>query len=123
LTDIHFDTDITSKMSKYFVVAALSVFAFSINSSAFAPPSKPWSSSSLPTGVGPRVAPQEQQSMLQFSLPSCASKSTALFGIPKMFRWLTDQYPDIINNRLEEGLAEDIAVDNFYLDMNGIIHP
>jgi len=110
-------------MSKSFIVTVLSVFAFGTNSNAFAPPSKSWASPSLSTGNGPRVGPQEQRSVLPISLPSCTSKSTALFGIPKMFRWLTDQYPDIINNRLEEGLAEDIAVDNFYLDMNGIIHP
>ena len=46
---------------------------------------------------------------------SSAQSSTALMGIPKMFRWLTDQYPNILNRRL--GSATSIPhVDNFYLD-------
>jgi len=46
-----------------------------------------------------------------------STSTTALYGIPKMFRWLTDQYPDIVNRQLEQGLSEDLQVENFYLDM------
>ena len=42
-------------------------------------------------------------------------------GVPKFFRWLTERFPQI-NRRISEGRRADEYVDNFYLDMNGIIH-
>ena len=42
-------------------------------------------------------------------------------GVPKFFRWLTERYPQI-NRRISEGRSAQDYVDNFYLDMNGIIH-
>lgn len=69
----------------------------------------------LPTALTPWVPkPGVATSTITTSTPT---KTTALFGIPKMFRWLTDQYPDVVT---EVGLAENLVVDNLYLDMNGV---
>jgi 5'-3' exoribonuclease 2 len=60
-------------------------------------------------------------------------------GVPAFFKWLTLRYPKVvmdaieeitsdfdINNFLKNNYGSDTnmpCIDNFYLDMNGIIHP
>ena len=41
-------------------------------------------------------------------------------GIPKYYKWLTDRYPDTIEEIHSTNMPK---FDNLYLDMNGIIHP
>jgi hypothetical protein len=57
--------------------------------------------------------------------PSLQNKQNLLkhYGIPKLFRWLVDLYPIVLES-VGEGMtgSNAMAVDNFYLDMNGIIH-
>lgn len=57
-------------------------------------------------------------------------------GVPSFYRWLINKYPNIVVKAIEERQEQDseridttlpnpngIEFDNFYLDMNGIIHP
>ena len=39
-------------------------------------------------------------------------------GIPTLFRWLRDRYP-----RIMQAVQMGQHIDNFYIDMNGMIHP
>jgi 5'-3' exonuclease len=60
-------------------------------------------------------------------------------GVPAFFKWLTLRYPQVVSDAIEEiesgydindylSKKYDVNkampdIDNFYLDMNGIIHP
>jgi 5'-3' exoribonuclease 2 len=58
-------------------------------------------------------------------------------GVPAFYRWLTEKYPKVVQDVLEERVPADtdeidwstnpnpsgLECDNLYIDMNGIIHP
>lgn len=56
------------------------------------------------------------------SLRKYYSSETSLHGIPKLFKWLLDLYPVTVETLKDESHAKSMQIDNFYLDMNGIIH-
>ena len=70
------------------------------------------------------------------------NKTKQNMGVPAFFRWLTEKYPKVVQDVLEARVGVDPAgsgtllpfdstlpnpsgleCDNFYIDMNGIIHP
>lgn len=45
-------------------------------------------------------------------------------GVPTFFKWVTVRYPKVAIDASEGSVERDLPpFDNFYLDMNGIIHP
>ena len=75
--------------------------------------------------LAPARLPAPQQLPRLASAASCGSVRRAAapptMGVPKFFRWLSERFPQI-NQRISEGRRADDYIDNFYLDMNGIIH-
>ncbi len=64
------------------------------------------------------LIPQISQSFLRRSQ---GQSTSTLFGIPKLFRWLVDLYPIVVES-VGDVDQNSLQIDNFYLDMNGIIH-
>jgi XRN 5'-3' exonuclease N-terminus len=51
--------------------------------------------------------------------PRCKTRGELCAGVPKFFRWLAERYP-LTLQKYQDGAG--VAIDNLYLDMNGIIH-
>ncbi|RYG67184.1 hypothetical protein EON64_08025 [archaeon] len=66
------------------------------------------------------ISPSSMHRRLSSLQRSTPPPATRLYGIPKLFRWLTDLYPLIVDSVGEMLLKR--GTDYFYLDMNGIIH-
>ena len=72
--------------------------------------------------VGPAAHVGRGRGPLPARAAHVARAGNPLMGVPKFFRWLTERFPQI-TSRISEGHRGTAGVmDNFYLDMNGIIH-
>lgn len=56
-----------------------------------------------------------------FILSSYTDTQKSTMGVPSFYRWLVNKYPKIVENAVEDDESS-VDFDNFYVDMNGIIH-